>query len=139
VRAVVSICLGATISVGCRGEKDEARRAEAGRITEAVRKLREAPNRAKEPFLLALRSTSCATDDGCELKKTCTDAYLLEQQALDGISAVRRETTGGAPAEPVPSAAAALLSRVTLDLERAKTLAKNCADLEGAARRKYSL
>jgi hypothetical protein len=114
-------------------------RAEAGRVAEAVRKLREAPNPEKAPLRKALEATACTADDICGLKKSCADAYALQEHALEGLSAVRHATTGAPAAEPVPSAAAALLSEVTASLERAKTLAKTCADREGEMRRKYSL
>jgi hypothetical protein len=133
------LCLFAAAPVSCRTESTEARRAEAGRVAEATRKVREAPNRERAPLLKALEATACLTDDVCALKKRCADAYELQERALEGISAVRRATTGASAAEPVPSGATELLSNVTADLERAKTLAKECADMEGAVRRRYSL
>jgi hypothetical protein len=136
-RAALGLLAAATAA--CHGEREEALRAEAGRVAEAVRKLREAPNPAKPPLRKALDATSCTTEDTCGLKKSCANAYALQERALEGLAAVRHATTGASAAEPVPSAAAALLSDVTANLERAKTLSKDCADLEGAVRRKYSL
>lgn len=127
------------LSAACRGEADQAKRSDVARMAEAVRKLREAPNHGRAPLLQALKHTECSAGDACALKQACTEAYALQEHALAGISAVHRETVGGAPAEPVPSAAAALLTEVTADLEKAKELAQSCADLEGSMRRKYSL
>lgn len=104
-----------------------------------MRKLREAGNAEKAPLRKALEATACTADDTCGLKKSCAEAYALQERALEGLSAVRHATSGASGAEPVPSAAAALLRDVTANLERAKTLAKGCADLEGTLRRKYSL
>jgi len=104
-----------------------------------VRKLREASNPEKPPLRKALEATACTVDDTCGLKKSCTEAYALQERALEGLSAVRHATAGTSVAEPVPSAAAALLTNVEATLERAKTQAKECADLEGVVRRKYSL
>jgi hypothetical protein len=104
-----------------------------------VRKLRETPNPEKAPLRKALEATACTADDTCGLKKSCGEAYALQERALDGLAAVRHATAGASAAEPVPSAAAALLSEVTEKLEHAKTLSKTCADQEGAMRRKYAL
>jgi hypothetical protein len=131
--------LAVVFALSCRGERDQELRAEAGRIAEAVRRLREAANPEKPPLRKALEATACTADDTCELKNSCAEAYALQERALEGISAVRRATTGASATEPVPNAAALLLSDVTTNLERSKTLAKSCADSEGAMRRKYGL
>lgn len=135
----VALGVSTIVSVACHGERRQELRAEAGRISEAVRKVREASNPEKAPLRKALEATACSADDTCSLKKSCANAYGLQERALDGLSAVKRATTGASAAEPVPSSAATLLSEVTAELERAKTLAKSCADLEGELRRKYSL
>jgi hypothetical protein len=138
---VIRVVIGffASVSVACHGEREEALRAEAGRVAEAVRKLREAPNPEKAPLRRALEAISCTADDTCGLKKSCSDAYALQERALDGLGAVRHATAGASAAEPVPNPAVTLLSEVTAGLERAKERAKECADLEGTVRRKYSL
>lgn len=122
--------------VACHGEAAEARRAEAGRIAEAVRALRAAPNDAKRPLLRLLHDAPCSAADLCGLRKSCEDAYGLELSALDGISAVRRAVR---TADAVPPEAAQLLTRSEGDLRRAAELTKACADNEGEARRRYSL
>ena len=131
--------LAALAAAGCHGERDEARRADVARVGEAVRKLREAPNAEKDPLLKALRGIPCSNGDACDLRRTCVDAYALEERALDSLKTVRRATASASEAEPVPSAAATLLSEASRDLERAKDMATACADQEGALRRKYSL
>lgn len=120
----------------CHGEKDESRRAEAGRIAEAVRVLREAPNDGKRPLLKSLREVVCSADDLCELKRSCADAYELELTAFDGISAVRRTVRG---TDPIPPEAAPLLMKSESNLKRAADLTRACAESEGATRRRYSL
>lgn len=130
------LCL---VSVACRGESEQARRADVARVAEAVRKLRDAPNPAKEPLLKALQSTPCSADDACGLRQTCSDAYSLQARTMEGLSAVRHATTHASEAEPVPSGAAALLSEVVTNLQKAKIAAQNCADREGELRRKYRL
>jgi hypothetical protein len=123
-------------SVACGGEAEQARRSEAGRLAEAVRRLRDAANADKRPFLLLLRETPCVAADACALRKTCVDAYSLETAAFDAIMAVRHATASGSP---VPDGAAALLSRSEAELRRAAELTRTCADLEATARRNYRL
>ncbi len=133
----VAAWLACASTVACHRESDEARRSEVARVAEAARKLREAPNPAKDPLLKALKSTACTADDACGLKETCSAAYSLQARAMDGLAAVRRAATH--TTEPVPSGAAALLSEVETDLQRAKVEAQHCSDREGELRRKYRL
>jgi hypothetical protein len=131
----VATLLGNLVT-GCKLESEEARRGEAGNVTHAVEALRNAPNESKRPFLTALESTTCRSDDVCALKKTCVEAYSLELGALDALSAVRKDTSGG---DSLGTAAVELLGRAEQDLTRSHDLATTCADLEGAARRRYAL
>jgi hypothetical protein len=135
VRGVLFIAaLGSPLA--CHGEADEARRAEAGRIAEAVRALRAASNDGKRPFLRSLHDLACSTEDLCRLKRSCQEAYELELSALDGISAVRRAVRG---VDPIPPEAAELLTKSEGNLKRAAELTKACVESEGAVRRRYSL
>ena len=112
----------------------EARRGEAAGVARSVEALRQAPNAEKAPFLKALKAAPCAAEDVCALKKACVDAYVLEQAALDAVSAVRARTR---TADALNSDAVELLANAERDLGRSRELTKACADLEGAARRKY--
>jgi hypothetical protein len=126
----------ALVSAGCRSESVEARRGEAAGVARAVEALRQAPNAEKAPFLKALKAVPCDAGDVCTLKKACVDAYVLEQTALDAVSAVRARTR---TADGLNSDAVDLLANAEHDLGRSRELTKACADLEGAARRKYRL
>ena len=123
--------------IACHGEGDQAARSEAGALARGVQVLRDAPNDAKRPFLSALEALPCSAADRCDLKKGCDAAYSLQVQAWDAIAAVRAATRDSTAV--VPPEAALLLSRSSADLARASALAKECADLEGAARRRYAL
>ena len=112
----------------------EARRGEAASVARAVEALRQAPNAEKAPFLKALKAAPCDAEDVCALKKACVDAYVLEQAALDAVSAVRARTR---TADGLNSDAVDLLANAERDLGRSRELTKACADLEGAARRTY--
>jgi len=127
--------IAALVSVACHGEADEARRADVGRVSEAVRKLREAPNEAKRPLLLALQQTPCAADDAVTLRKSCSDAYEPLLAALDDIGAVRFAMQSGAS----KAVDVTLLQRSESRLKEAEMLTKACADLEGAMKRRYSI
>ena len=133
---VASAALGAVQACHGHGEADESRRAEAGRIAEAVRVLRAAPNDGKRPFLKSLREVGCTAEELCALKQSCADAYELEVTAFDGISAVRRSVRG---ADPVAPDAIELLTKSEANLKRARDLTRACVESEGAVRRRYSL
>jgi hypothetical protein len=123
------------VSVACHGEAVEARRAEAGRIAEAVRVLRVAAPEEKRPLLKSLGEIRCSAEDLCALRKSCQDAYALELSATDGIAAVRHAVR---EPDPVPTEAAALLAQSEGELRRAVDLTKACADSEAETRRRYS-
>ena len=121
----------------CHGEAAEAQRSDAGRLVHAVAELRDAPNDGKRPLLKALEQLDCAAPDLCEFRKTCVSAYSLDVDALDGLDAVKRATADARV--PVSKSAVELLARSEGALGRSVELAKRCADLEGEARRRYSL
>jgi hypothetical protein len=120
----------------CRTENDEVGRAEAGQVAHQVELLRNAPNAEKPPFRKALDQLACTRPDICKLRRTCSDAYALQEQAFAAIASVQSAVAG--PGD-VPPGASIVLARAEADLARAKRWALECADLEGAARRKYRL
>jgi hypothetical protein len=122
--------------LACQAEIDEAGRAEAGQVAHQVELLRNAPNGAKGALRKALDQLACTRPDICKLRRTCSDAYALQEQALAAIASV--QSAVAAPGE-VPPGASIVLARAEADLARAKRWALECADLEGAARRKYRL
>ena len=105
-------------------------------MTRAIEMLRAAPNEGKRPPLLALEHTQCTAHDVCALQKACVTAYRTQVEALEGVAAVRRAVRDTAV---VPPETTELLSRAVSALGDAERLATQCADLEAAARRKYSL
>ncbi len=123
-------------SVACHGERAEARRGEAGRVTHATEALRWAPHDGKRPFLEALKGLECSGSDLCALKKTCTDAYTLLVEIEDELGAVRRATADARA--PAPRAAA-LLAETEAKLHRSAELARRCADAEAVVRSRYGL
>lgn len=123
-------------STACRTEADEAGRAEASQVAHQVELLRNAPNAGKPPLRKALDELACTRPDVCKLRRTCSDAYALQAQALAAIASV--QSAVAAPGD-VPPGASIVLARAEADLAKAKRWAIECADLEGAARRKYRL
>jgi len=124
------------VLAGCRGEKDEAHRAEAGRIAHAVEALRAAEASGRPPLLKALEQEACESADVCATKEKCLEAYGLERQALESLRAVRRAANADAP---LPEQAPALLAQAESVLTRSREVAKACADLEGSLRRAHAL
>ena len=129
--------LGVVLALSCQGEREQQRRAEAGRVVRAVQLLRDAPNEGKRPPLSALEHLPPLDEDLGALQKACVSAYSLQLVGLEGLSAIRRAT--GSAGDPVPPGAALLLSRSETALRTAAALAVRCADLEGEARRRYKL
>jgi hypothetical protein len=134
-RALTLVALS-VVAVACHGERDQAIRGEAGKVAEAVRKLREADGAAKRPLLVALQHEACTTEDVCTLRKTCDDAYTLQVTALESVSAVRHANQDG---KDLPADAVTLLGEASAKLAASNSATKTCADAEGELRRKYRL
>jgi hypothetical protein len=123
-------------AAGCKGEREQAERAEAGRITHAIAALREAPNDAKAPRLLALERENCTTEELCELKRTCVEAYRLHARALEASRVAARALDGGADGEGVRRIGE-LVASSERDLDRARELTQRCSELESRIARRY--
>jgi hypothetical protein len=137
-----ALLLTAVMAAACRNgsaptEKDEAARGEAGRVAHQVKTLRDADNAQKPVLLKALEGTPCTIEDVCAVKKTCSEAYALQETALAALSTVRHSVQGLAPG--MEQQQASLLSQAEAALGRAKDLAAKCADAEAALRRHYRL
>jgi hypothetical protein len=140
VRLRCAVILLVAALAGCRGEREQALRGEAGSLVQAVQKLRDAPNDAKRPHLKALARMPCSTDDLCELKRVCKNAYERHQAALDAARSLRHALEGdGGIDRDAAAGGADLVSEARRDLERARYLARLCNDLEGQATRRYGL
>jgi hypothetical protein len=108
-------------------------KAEAGRITHAVDALRDAPNAAKSQLFAALQSAACETPDLCQLKQICVAGYGVHLHALSETARAKSLlATPGTEAD-----AAQALDIATHELSEAAPQISQCADAEGAARRKY--
>jgi hypothetical protein len=123
---------------GCRGEREQALRGEAGTLVHAIRQLRDATNQGKRPQLKALAHLTCSAEDLCELQRVCRHAYERHQQALDATQTLRHALAEDAGADAT-TGANDLMSNARRDLERARFLARLCSDLEGKVTRRYGL
>jgi len=102
-----------------------------------VKTLRDSDNAQKTVLLEALDGTPCTIADVCAVKKTCSEAYALQETALAALSTVRHSVQGLAPG--MEKDEASLLSQAEAALGRARDLAAKCADAEAALRRHYRL
>ena len=141
-RAIIAaLFIAAAMAAACRNssptEKEEAARAEAGRVAHQVKTLRDADNAQKPVLLRALDQIPCTAPDVCSVKKTCSEAYTLQETALTALSTVRHSVQGLVPG--LDQQEALLLSEAEAALGRAKDLAAKCADAEAALRRRYRL
>jgi hypothetical protein len=105
-------------------------------VAHAVEQLRSAPNSGKAPLLQSLKRQPCTSADVCELQRVCVAAYEELVGAHEGVSALERALSGDGAAPPAASAAAALAS-AEQSVERARTGAQHCADLQATLARRY--
>jgi len=77
----------AAIAAGCHTERDETARSEAALVARQVQVLRDASN-AEKPRCASLDNVPCTAADVCALKKACSDAYALQEEALAALAAV---------------------------------------------------
>jgi hypothetical protein len=124
-------------AAGCKGEREQAERAEAGRITHAIGALREADNDAKPPRIAALDREPCTSQELCELKRACVEAYRLHVRGLEAARAASRALDSDA--ETQAEQIARLIAASERDLVRARELVQRCSDLESAAARRFGL
>ena len=135
--AVLGVIALPVVVAGCKGEREQAERAEAGRITHAVAALREADNTAKPPRIAVLDRESCTSEALCELKRVCLDAYRLHVRGLEASRVATRalDADGSQPDKSV----AELVLASERDLVKARELVQRCSDLESEAARRFGL
>jgi hypothetical protein len=110
-------------------------KAAAGRINRAIEQLRAAPNAQKAELLGALEREACEGHELCELQRACVDGYRQHVSALTQVARAKSLL-----ATPDGSAEAAhLLDLAQSDLAQAAPKITHCADVQGAAQRKYKL
>jgi hypothetical protein len=125
-------------AAGCKGEREQAERAEAGRIAHAIAALREADNDAKPPRIAALDREECTSQEICELKRACVEAYRLHVRGLEASRVASRALDSDAGSQS-GQRIAELVSASERDLVRARELVQRCSDLESAAARRFGL
>jgi hypothetical protein len=126
------------LALGCKGEREQAERAEAGRLTHAIAALRDAPNEAKPPRIAALDREKCTSEALCEMKRVCVDAYRLHVRGLEASRVASRalDADGGSQAG---RGIAELVAASERDLVRAREQVQRCSDLESEAARRFGL
>ncbi len=130
--ALRGACLAALLS-GCSLGPSASDKAEAGLITRAIDVLRDAPNAQKGELLDGLKSASCSAPDLCELQKQCVDGFGQHVAALSETERAKGLLkSGGSDTE-----AAQALDYASKELAEAAPKIAKCADVEGAAKRKY--
>ena len=101
-------------------------------ITRAIDVLRDAPNPQKAALLDTLKSVSCAVPDLCALQRVCIDGYGQHVAALSETERARALMSSNNALE-----AGRTLDYARVELAQAAPKIAQCADAEGAARRKY--
>lgn len=108
-------------------------KAEAGRISHAIDALRDAPNAAKQQLFAALQGAACETPDLCALKQQCVTGFAEHLHALGETA--RAKALLMSPGNETEAAIA--LTAAETGLSQAAPEIDKCADLQGAAQRKY--
>jgi hypothetical protein len=136
--AFFAATIAVVLALGCKGEREQAERAEAGRLTHAIAALRDAPNEAKPPRIAALDREKCTSEALCEMKRVCVDAYRLHVRGLEASRVASRalEADGASQAA---QRIAELVAASERDLLRARDQVQRCADLESEAARRFGL
>ena len=131
------LVVSALAAWGCGGA-ERAAKAEAAAIVRAVAIVRAAPNEAKAPLLPGLKGAVCSDPEVCELKKVCVTAYERHQSAIDLTAQVRARLDSGADAGEAQKLVV-LLVDAERKLAESRTLSDDCAEREGAVRRRFKL
>jgi hypothetical protein len=125
---ILGVALASTAFLSCKSEHEHARKAEAQRVSDAVRAVREAPHNAKSQPLEVLKSLACRHPSTCQTQQVCAQAYSLHQQAVDRSSLLRQNLRDGHAVND--DAVGQLLLLTEKDLDRAKQLMDECLRLE---------
>jgi len=95
--------------------------------------LRDAPNSAKQQLFAALQKAACETPDLCALKQQCVTGFEAHLHALSETA--RAKSLLMSPGNETEAAIA--LTAAETGLSQAAPEIDQCADLQGAAQRKY--
>jgi hypothetical protein len=133
----VKLAFGLALLVlsGCSFGPSASQKAEAGRISHAVDRLRQAPNAQKPELFAALQGAPCETPELCELKRICSAGYDLHLRGLGETARAKGLLADGGTDAAVNQALDAAKSA----LAQAEPQLAQCADAQGAAQRKYKL
>ena len=120
------------LALGCRhfDPSRGKRAAEFARLDSALRRLQEAPNRAKAKPLADLVSAPCK--QLCEFQSLCGRAYRMHSEALERVSQARARLNR--PSNE-PAVIAELLASAEGELKAARPLLADCAAEQGRLQR----
>jgi hypothetical protein len=125
--------LTASLTLGACSQSSPEEQAEAGRLSRAVDRLRDAPNSEKPALLAALSALSCTIPALCQFRAECVSAYERHVHGIDLTEQARLRLAALGDAGDVSK----LLDRAGAELESAKTGAARCTDTQGVVRRRY--
>jgi hypothetical protein len=124
---------------GCRGEQEQAIRAEGGRVSRAIDVLRNAENMNKPPWLKALRSIPCSVPEVCAMQRACVNAYEHHLNSLESARQVRRKLKPDAGSRPETETMNRDLEGARQELERGRQLMARCLATQGDTKRRLGI
>ncbi|HEX4338626.1 MAG TPA: hypothetical protein VH062_22125 [Polyangiaceae bacterium] len=134
LRLAVALVLISTALCACKSEKDEAARAEAGRVAHQIDLLRSAATEEKPTLRKLLEQTACSVPDVCAVKQACSEAYAVRERAMDALASVHHAI---GQAGDLPQGTSLVLSEAEADVKRSGTLTLDCAKQETAMSERY--
>ena len=120
--------------LACSSAREAEAKQSAGRVARAIEVVLNAPNAAKATALAELAKVSCGAPDICETRDICRSAYALHVEALTLTQAAKQQLDDGKSTE-----AAKLLGASEEKLTEASRRITDCAERDGALRRRYKL
>ncbi len=147
----MSLLVAGLLLLACRNRAEQEHAQEFATLSQAIDRLREAPNEAKRRHLEALQRTSCSR--WCELRRICLRGYEAHVRALRRIDAVRarvgehRTEERKSEADEVRATEPETkrkglrrrLRRAKGELDRARELTQKCAAAEAETRQQLGL
>lgn len=134
--------------MSCRHSYEERAQGTAAQIARAVEALRLASTTDKLPWLRRLQGLPCQSDDVCQLKTLCTEAYeahLAGVELLHQASSIMGTADAGAEFDKPDASAEVLLNAMSKaqagqrKLKLAKQQTRACAENEAVIRQRYRL
>jgi hypothetical protein len=132
--------------MSCRHSPDDNAQGTTAQIVHAVEMTRQVSNHDKRAWLDKLRALPCKSEDVCQLKDLCTNAYDSHLKGVDSIGQALAVVSSSTVSESTADASVGALLDVLSSaraaqgqLRSAKQQTQACAETEAVIRQRYRL